>query len=952
VVISAHRKVVTVLFCDVVGSTALGESIDPESLQSLLARYFERMKGIVELHGGVVDKFIGDAVMAVFSVPVAHEDDALRACRAAVEMREALPELGFEGRIGVNTGEVLTGTDERLVTGDAVNVAARLEQAAQPGEVLIGADTFLHVESAVEVGEERRLELKGKRKPVPAFPLAAVHEVTERWHEIPFVGRRPELRQLAAAWERSLAGPCCELVTVVGEPGVGKSRLVAEVLGRIDARVLRGRCLSFGDGITYWPVVEVVKQLGAVASDQAAAAAIRSLLGETDAVAGTDEIAWAFRKLLEEQAPLVVCFDDIQWGEETFLDLLQSTALLSEGVSLLLLCMARPELLDRRPGWPAALRLHPLPEEEAVELVGDAVPDEVRRRIVRASGGNPLFLTEMVALSGLGDDEVAVPATLRAVLAARLDQLDESERGVLERGAVEGELFHRGAVRALAPEETQVTSRLAALVRKELVRPHRPVLPREDAYRFNHVLIRDAAYDALPKALRADLHRRFAAWLEENGHTLVERDEILGYHLEQAAGYLAELDRPDPEIALAAGERLGAAGRRAFWRGDWRAAIGLIERALPLTRPHRFDLHLELELAHALEWTDIVRAIAVADSAAEHAEAAGEETAALLARTVGASMKVLSGQSSSGEVENLARAALPRLEAAGDDYGLAQVWYALAGVANMRECFEDCTQAMEAALRHARRAGQPVFGGSTAWLALMLAIGPRPASEALATVEVVLADHPYPPAFAARALLLAMLDRIDEAWAVARPALQRASELGFPVWAVAAEIALVAGDYETQLTYLRKTSELLEATGVRATLSTCTANLACVLARLGRYEEAEPLAQRGCELGEPEDIATQAAWRRAQALVESARGRHAEAELLAREAVDFALRGDALFERGIAFSDLAEVLEAAGRRDDAVATWRQALDCYERKEILPLARRVRERLDAIQPTQA
>jgi tetratricopeptide (TPR) repeat protein len=197
-----------------------------------------------------------------------------------------------------------------------------------------------------------------------------------------------------------------------------------------------------------------------------------------------------------------------------------------------------------------------------------------------------------------------------------------------------------------------------------------------------------------------------------------------------------------------------------------------------------------------------------------------------------------------------------------------------------------------------------------------------------------------------------MLDRIDEAWAVARPALQRASELGFPVWAVAAEIALVAGDYETQLTYLRKTSELLEATGVRATPSTCTANLACVLARLGRYEEAEPLAQRGCELGEPEDIATQAAWRRAQALVESARGRHAEAELLAREAVDFALRGDALFERGIAFSDLAEVLEAAGRRDDAVATWRQALDCYERKEILPLARRVRERLDAIQPTQA
>src|SRR5438874_3356238 len=211
--VSAHRKVVRVLFCDVVGSTALGESVDPEALQGLLARYFERMKGIVESHGGSVEKFIGDAVMAVFGVPVVHEDDALRACRAAVEMRHALPELGVEGRIGVNTGEVLTGTEERLATGDAVNVAARLEQAAEAGVVLRGAETLALVGDAVEVGEGRLLELRGKSEPVSARPLISVLEVPERRHESAFVGRSRELRMLRDAWERATSEPSCQLIT-------------------------------------------------------------------------------------------------------------------------------------------------------------------------------------------------------------------------------------------------------------------------------------------------------------------------------------------------------------------------------------------------------------------------------------------------------------------------------------------------------------------------------------------------------------------------------------------------------------------------------------------------------------------------------------------------------------------------------------------------------------------
>src|SRR5215207_2967374 len=404
-----QRKTVTVLFCDITGSTALGESTDPEAVGALLARYFGRMRGIVESHGGTVEKFIGDAVMAVFGIPRVHEDDALRAVRAAAEMRDSMAALNRElerelqvtlsVRIGVNTGEVVTGTAERLATGDAVNVAARLEQAAQPGEILIGHETLRLVRDCSEVEAVAPLELKGKAEPVPALRLVSGLVAPERSHASRFVGRERELQSLAAAWERVQAPARCELVTVVGDAGVGKSRLVAEALDAVEAHVVRGRCLPYGEGITYWPVVEVVKQLAALPSDPAAAAAIRSLLGESDVGTSGDEIAWAFRKLLEEQAPLVVVFDDLQWGEETFLDLVESTALLSAGAPLLVLCMARPELVEQRPGWPGTLRLEPLPAEQADELIGDQVSGGLRERIAHAAGGNPLFISEMLAMA-------------------------------------------------------------------------------------------------------------------------------------------------------------------------------------------------------------------------------------------------------------------------------------------------------------------------------------------------------------------------------------------------------------------------------------------------------------------------------------------------------------------------------------------------------------------------
>ena len=943
--VGAHRKVVTALFCDVVGSTALGESVDPEALQGLLARYFERMKGIVESHGGTVEKFIGDAVMAVFGVPVAHEDDALRACRAAVEMRGALPELGIEGRIGVNTGEVLAGTGERLATGDAVNVAARLEQAAQPGEILIGAGTLGLVEPAVEMGEERLLELKGKKEPVSARPLFSVLDAVERSHVSRFVGREGELQQLASGWDRALDGPRCEFLTVIGDPGVGKSRLVAEALAQIDARVVRGRCLAYGEGITYWPVVEVVKQLATLPGDEAAAAAIRSLLGEEDAVSSTDEIAWAFRKLLEEQSPLVVCFDDIQWGEEKFLELVESTALLSTGAPLLLLCMARPELLDRRPSWQAALRLEPLPEEQSAELVGDAVSNTVRAQIVRASGGNPLFVTEMLALAADGG-AVEVPATLRALLAARLDELAEPERRVLERGAIEGEVFHRGAVQALAPEETEVTSRLAALVRRDLIRPERPQFPGDDGFRFRHLLIRDAAYDALPKATRADLHRRFAGWLEAK-RELVELDEVAGYHLEQAARYLDELGRFDPDVALAAGDRLAAAGRRAASREDG-AGAGLLQRALGLTRRVRLDVNLELDLAQALN-DDPEQKARIAEEAAARAEATGDAAGEALARTLVVFYRGDPADPSPPDrLEALALRALPLLEQAEDHTGLAHAWYVLGfGVANARTRYDDWARAIEESLRHSRLAGLPSPNSGFLWVALQH--GSRPVEEVLARLEAH--EAPSPWWHLSRAWMLAMLGRFEEALPLAERADADFHERG-PNWAcdwVMAEISALAEDHETARRRYTAVCDWLEANESAGFLATYGPALGRELCMLGRYDEAEAAAQRGREPAAEQDVGARALWRQVHALVHASRHEHGDAERLARGAVELLERTDGLQTQGDARYDLATVLEAAARRDEAVAAWEDALERYERKGVVPLVRRVRERLAALQP---
>jgi class 3 adenylate cyclase/tetratricopeptide (TPR) repeat protein len=939
--VGERRKTVTVLFCDVTGSTALGEASDPEAVRAVLARFFRRMRGIVESHGGTVEKFIGDAVMAVFGVPRVHEDDALRAVRAAWEMREALPELGVQARIGLNTGEVVTGTEERLATGDAVNVAARLEQAAAPGEILIAEATLGLVHGAVEAEALAPLELKGKEQPVAAYRLVSVRKRPERRHEIRFVGRVQELERLREAWQRVCMEQRCELVTVVGEAGVGKSRLAAEFLSTIDAHVVNGRCLPYGEGITYWPVVEVVRQLDSLPSDPAAAASIRSLLGEAAEAASAEEIAWGFRKLLEEQAPLVCLLDDIQWGEQTFLDLVEHVALLSSGAPILLLCLARPDLVDRRAEWPVVLRLEPLPDADVDALIPKLLTEGIRGKVARASGGNPLFVTEMVMLAAEAEGDVAVPQTLRALLAARLDQLESPERFVLERASVEGEIFHRGAVRALS-DSGDVTPRLASLVRKGLIRPDEAQLPGDDAFRFHHLLLRDAAYDTLPKATRAELHERLSDWLDQRVQQVVEADEILGFHLEQAARYKAELGQPDPGLAERAGERLAAAGRRALWRAGDRAAVPLLERALALTRPLRLDIRLELDLAEAQPRPS--EGAAIAEQAAEQAREAGDKVGEALALCVAAHGRLRSADDQAvDELERLARMALPLLEQADDHAGLARVWSALGAAANFRGRFEAEAWAAEQAVRHDRLAGQ-----STALSGLhdALVFGPRPADEALQALDSALPDNPHPMELLYRAWLLAMLGRFDEAWALARPAAERARELTGDAWGERqlAEIAALVGDHATADAHLRRICDMYERHGSRSVLSTCAPVLGRVLCARGGYDEAEQLAQLGRELGSEQDLATQMLWRQVQALVHAHRGEDAEAERLAREAVEIAERTDSLNNQGDALCDLAEVLAAAGRSDEAALALEQSLDRYERKKNLAMVAQVRPKL--------
>jgi class 3 adenylate cyclase len=949
------RKTVTILFCDVTGSTAMGERLDPESTRRVMTRYFDAMRAAIERHGGTVEKFIGDAVMAVFGVPVVHEDDALRAVRAAADMRRALEELNdelerdwgvrIESRIGVNTGEVVTGEGDSIATGDAVNVAARLEQAAAPGETLLGEPTHRLVRDAVTAEPVDPVAAKGKAEPVPAFRLTGVVEGAEfiaRRLDSPLVGRENELAQLQRAYDHAVSERVAYQFTLLGPAGIGKSRLVRELHDRVGARLLTGRCLPYGEGITYWPLGE-----------------IEPLVEEIDFEANRDEIALQTRRILERLAheqPLVLVFEDLQWAEPTFLDLIDHVTDLARDAPMLLLCVARPDLLDIRPGWgggklnATTMLLEALTDAESDQLVGNlllaAVDPKMRERIARAAEGNPLFLEEMLAMVAQnGNGDLAVPPTIQALLAARLDRLPPEERTTVECAAVQGQEFRRDALADLVPDT--LSGRLPeihqSLVRKDLIRP-----AGEDTFRFKHLLLRDAAYEALPKEQRADLHERFAGWMEESVPGL---EEIRGHHLEQAYRYRAELGPVDErarQLARRASTLLASAGRRAWDRADVPATTNLLERAvrlLPDGDPDAVVIYPDLAAAVA-EGGDLRRAADLNRTAEE----LGDEATALRARLLRIWIDLMRG-AAMGDAVGPMRVIVAEAELLGNETIIAEALWRLGALSMWLGDNAKAEELHRSAVEHAKALGDvPLMSQALHWLGMVLLWGPTPVAAALEECRTLAQSSEHVDQRARGELLvsegtlLALTGELEQGRRLAADGRNAVRELGLKVQHAAlampvAMIELLADDAPAAERELREAHEVLADTGERGFLSTISGLLALALTRQGRHMEADGFADESRLLGAEDDLITQIYWRVAKAQVAAARGEQDEAARLATETVE--LTGDyESFDGPVATLEVARFLEP----DVARTALERALEAAESKGNAVSAARAREQL--------
>jgi DNA-binding SARP family transcriptional activator len=1001
------RRPVTVLCVALQLATRSGAELDPEAHGVVHEHMVSGLAAVLERHGGKLAASDSEHLMGVFGVTTLHEDDALRAVRASLEAREALSveaaalprhyPASLVYRFGLATGEALVGGSGPLgFAGDVGARAVMLAEAAEPGQILIGPQVRQLAAGAIETEEAGPDRFLLRSAHAGLRPLALRLDA-------PLVGRGKEMHRLESAYTRAVRDRVTVTATVTGEAGLGKTRLVQEFTGRLGrkAHVLTGRCLSYGEGITFWPLQEVVRQAGGgdsperiqgLLDGQADAAAVaqqlhRALGPGTQGRTAAAEIFWAARRFLEALArhrPVLVVFEDLHWAEPTFLDLVESLAFQPGRSPIVMVCIARPELLDHRPEWAAeadravSIQLKPLGEGPAAALLDSLSADQriapsTRARLIDTAGGNPLYLEQLaVSLSEQKGSDIrpALPPTMQALLSARLQRLGPGASSVLIRAAIIGKDFGEREIRELLPVEARspLSRNLQVLVAKGLVQRGPGRNPYEE-YSFRHTLIQEAAYLSIPKSLRAELHHRHADWLETIvSDSFPQRSEILGYHLEQSARYRTELWPADPESAALshrAAAHLDTAGYTAHDRGDDVAAVNLLDRAaalLPGDDPTLGRLYTSLGTA-LIEAGQFEKAKATLDHAQRITAANGDDRQHAHAR-VEALLLLLRVNPGEAAID-IARA-LPDLrgefEASHDDLGICNTLQ-LEGALHWDHSRSAAAEyAWQRAADYARKANdRRQLADIFSWLATAALWGPTPAPEGIRRCKDYLDEIGNHPIGRAEILLnlaglYAMQDDFTAAQATLGTAKSMLEALGPTMTAAivhpAALIAMLAGDPVTAETYLRVEYDSLYEMGERRFLPSTAAELARAIAAQGpsRYDEAIQLLELSGEAAADDDLSPQAVSQGLYARILADRGRHREAMELARSAAALAAQTDLLSEHADTLLERAHVLAAAGEVSEAHAAATEALDLYQRKGNLPGARASLRYLNQSAPT--
>ena len=955
-----ERKLATVLFVDLVDSTALVAGTDPEVVRRRVQTYFERVSHCVTTHGGIVEKFAGDAVMAAFGIPQAHEDDAERAVRAALAILDGMHELELEARIGIESGEVVADdSDSTFATGEAVNVAARLQQAAEPGQVLLGPGAHRLTLGRVEVEDVGPVELKGLGRELWTWrALSGKAEEVHAMQQAPLVGRDSELELLQNTYDRALRDRRAHLFTIFGEAGVGKSRLAHEFSQAMEgATVLSGRSLPYGEGVTYWPLAEMVKCAAGIADDDPLDVAIEKLrsfcedevvadllglasgvLEAVQAERSQQEIAWAAREWAQRVAleqPLVLVFEDIHWAEEPLLELIEHLVTWVREAPLLVITLARPELLDLRPGWgggrvrATSIELEPLGPSESEELIdalGGTLDPSERQAVLAKTEGNPLFVEETVRmLAEEGSEGIGrIPDTLQALIAARIDRLAPEAKALLQRAAVIGRIFWEGALERLSPELDSLEEVLDDLRLREFVLDEeRSSIRGETAYKFKHVLIREVAYSGLSKSDRAEHHARFAHWLKESaGEELLE---IRAFHLDRATALLTELDGSAPlELQREAAEALTEAGLRAFAREANRVGRQHFLRALEL-EPTLRRRYLAARAADRLSDLPAVSREMEEVLAAAIAEGDGwTQGRALVTLAEAAVLREADVSAAEQMIDN----ALEVLEP-DDHNGRYRALRARATIAWMRGDLAKEEQVMLEALELARASKHKGFESEAADELASVYLQRLELDRAAPLIEqaILLAEESGSAEARGRALRFAgqlHLQRreLDDAEAALEAAREHLAEAG-AAWSLGRTLNFAGwtakhkGDFAKAERFFRESIRILAPLEDRATLCETQRSLAELLLAQGRVDEAERFALAARETVGPHDISSLASTAMTLGLVRAAQGRDEEAEERLRQAYDTVAGTELRLTQCEALQALTQFLRDRGRDDEA-----------------------------------